>query len=144
MIVIRRIVTAWLLLGIWSVQAETGISLMTFQAGLLYIVQDDGLVTNLPAHATHEMLQHAQSIRSDLQSRQTQCAEDVESTRFKTHDTLITIVMPGGLLYAMNKQQRHAAAKQAYNQVSQQLLDLNEDLARLQVSANQQAFAMLK
>jgi hypothetical protein len=144
MIVIRRIVTAWLLLGIFSVQAESGDSQTRLQAGLLYIEQEEqGLVTNIPAHDVPEILQRVQSFHAKLKTRQAQCEEDVESTRFKTHDTLITIVMPGGLLYAMGKQQRHAAAKQSFTQVSQQLHDLQSDLARLRASSSEETFALL-
>jgi hypothetical protein len=143
MIVMRRIVTAWLLLGICSVQAESSDSLTRLQAGLLYIEQEHGLVTNIPAYNTPETLQHVQSFHAELKSRQAQCEENVENTRFKTHDALITIVMPGGLLYAVGKQQRHAAAKESYTQVSQQLQDLQADLARLKASSSTETFALL-
>ncbi len=143
MIVIRRIVTAWLLLGICSVQAESADSLNMLQTDLFYIEHDDGLVANIPAHATPETLQHVQSFHSELKTRQARCAEDLESTRFKTQDTLISIVLPGGLLYAINKQQRHETAKQSYAKVSQQLQDLQHDLARLKTSFSQETFALL-
>jgi len=143
MIVIRRIVAAWLLLGFFSIHAEAGDAQKVFGAGMLYIVQDNGLVANMPAYDTLETLQHVKSFQSDLTSRQARCAEDMEKTRFKTHDTLITIIMPGGLLYAMNKQQRHEESKQAYAETSKQLEDLQDDMARLQMSSSEETFALL-
>jgi hypothetical protein len=143
MIVIQRIVIAWLLLGVGAVQADGVDSRKVLQADLFYMVHDDGLVANIPAHDSPEVVQLVQAFRAKLESRQTQCAEEVENTRFKTHDTLISIVMPGGLLYAFNKQQRHDEAKQTYTKVSQQLYDLKEDLARLKASSSQEAFALL-
>ena len=143
MIVIRHIVTAWLLLGVCAVQAEGGDSLKLPQVGMFYLVQHNGLVANIPAHDAPQTLQHVRSFHSDLQTRQAQCAEDVEDTRFKTHDTLITIIMPGGLLYAVNKQQRHEKAKQAYLKVSRQLQDLQQDLAHFQAASSEAAFALL-
>ena len=142
MIVMQRMVAIWLLVGAYAVQAETTETLQRSEPGLLYI-QDAGLVANIPARDARDVLQQARSFRSDLELDRNHCAEAVEETRFKSHDTLITIVMPGGLLYAMNKKQRHEEAKQAYAEVSQQLLDLKEDLARLQASTSQQAFALL-
>jgi hypothetical protein len=142
MIVIRRIVVAWLLLGIHSVQAAGDDSQQMLQAGLLYL-QDQGLVANIPACDSPETLRHVQSFHSELASRQTQYATNVEETRFKTQDTLITIIMPGGLIYAMNKQQRHEQAKQAYARVSEQLEDLQVDLARLRASTSEASFALL-
>ena len=143
MIVIRRIVTAWLLLGIYSLHAEAGDSLRIFGTGMLYLVQDSGLVANFPAHDASATLQHVRSFQSNLQTRQTQCAENVENTRFKAHDTLITIVMPGGLLYAAAKKQQHEQAKQAYADITQQLQELQQDLAHFKSIPGEAAFALL-
>jgi len=143
MIVIRRIVTAWLLLGIYSMHAEADDSLKFFGAGMLYLVQDNGLVANFPAHDAPTTLQQVTSFHSNLQARRTRCAEELEDSRFKAHDTLITIVMPGGLLYAAAKQQRHEKAKQAYAKVSQQLQDLQQDLTHFKSASSETAFALL-
>jgi hypothetical protein len=142
MIVIRRIVTAWLLLCIYSLHAQANDSLNLYHSGMLYLVQDSGMVMNMPAQGATDTLRHVRSFHADLKARQAQCAEDVEDTRFKTHDTLITIVMPGGLLYAAAKQQRHVQAKQAYAQVSQQLQDLQKDLAHFQTTSSETVFAL--
>jgi pyruvate/oxaloacetate carboxyltransferase len=143
MIVIRRIVSAGLLLGSYSIHTEAGDSLQLLDEGMLYVVQDNGLVANIPAHDASATLQHVQSFHSNLQTRQSQCAENVEETRFKAHDTLITIVMPGGLLYAAAKQQQHEQAKQAYTDVTQQLQELQQDLAHFQGTSSETAFALL-
>ena len=143
MIVIRRTLTAWLLLGIFSITAHAVDSQTGFHSDMLYLVQDNGLVTNIPAPDAQLTLQHVRSFRSDLQTHQTRCAEDVDDTRFKVHDTLITIVMPGGLLYAVSKQHRHEQAKQAYAEVSQRLEDLQKDLSHFQASSSETAFALL-
>ena len=143
MIIMQRMLTVWLLLGIHAVQAEGTGAPGLDPSDTYYITQQDGLVANIPADDAPAILQHVRTFRSQLESRRARCAEDVESTRFKTHDTLITIVMPGGLLYAVGKQQRHSEAKQEYALVSQQLDDLKLDLARLKASTSEQAFALL-
>ena len=51
--------------------------------------------------------------------------------------------MPGGLLYAAAKQQQHEQAKQAYTDVTQQLQELQQDLAHFQGTSSETAFALL-
>jgi pyruvate/oxaloacetate carboxyltransferase len=144
MIVMRLMATTCLLLSLFSAHAEGVDYQPQRQADVIHISHGDGLVTVLPAQNSPEVLRNAQTFLKKLMQRQTQYAQQVEKTRFKTQDTLITIIMPGGLLYAANKQHQHANAKAAFDQISQQLDDFNDDLAGLKTLASRATLASLR
>lgn len=135
MITIFRIALLLLTLPVFTVQADDFENVVSYQSDLLVISQGNGLVITLPVQTTDEVLRRVQGFSTELNSQKIQCAEDVENTRFKTKDAIITAIMPGGLLYAAIKKQRHTEAKDELNTVTAQLNGLESDLYFLKVNS---------
>lgn len=141
MIIIYRAIVVLLTLTVFTVQANDLVNAFSYHSGILFINQNDGLVVNIPAHESHDVLSQLQTLRAELNANKDQFTKDVENTRFKTSDTIITIVMPGGLLYAANKKRRHAQAKKELRLVTAQLNGFMRDLDFLQDTASKTLLA---
>jgi len=135
MITIYRAVLLLLSLTVvFTVQADGFENSVSYQSGWLFISQGDGLVINIPTQETHDVLSQVQKLSFELNVLKNQCAEDVENTQFKTKDAFIAAVMPGGLLYAAHKKQKHAQAKEDLKTVIAQVNGILEDLDFLEVA----------
>lgn len=109
-----------------------------------YILEDcDGYVTSLP-NVNRETLSHSiDDHRSELRNRQSSLQVKVSNQAFSKLDAAITIVMPGGLLYAAYKTQRHLALKTSLNQVNQDIDQLSADLLNLATLDNKMVVASI-
>ena len=141
MIVIGRFAVLLLTLAGLSVQAGDFNNSVSYEAGWLYINQGGGLIANIPAHETYEVLSQVQNVRSELKSQKNKFVEEVENTRLKTSDTIIALVMPGGLLYAAHKKQRHHQAIKELKTVTSQLEELEEGLDFLKIASSKESLA---
>lgn len=141
MIVIRRFTLLILTLSGLSVQAGDFDNSISYKAGWLYMNQGGDLIANIPAHETYEVLSQVQNVKSELKSQKNKFIEEVESTRFKTSDAIIAAVMPGGLLYAVHKKQKHHQAMEELKTVTAQLEGLEEGLDFLKIASSKETFA---
>ena len=141
MITNYRAVVFLLGLSVFTVQADYLEDAFSYRSGGLFISQGNGLVINIPARETHDLLSQLQTFRTELKVNKDQFTTDVENTRFKTSDAIITIVMPGGLIYAANKKQRHTLAKKKLSLVTAQLDGFTGDLDFLKDAASKTLLA---
>lgn len=139
--VICRFTALILTLAGLTVQAGDFNNSVSYKAGWLYINQDDGLVVNIPAQETYEVLNQAQSVKSGLLAQKNRSAEEVENTRFKTSDTIIAMIMPGGLIYAAHKKQKHHQAKEDLTTITTQLEGVKEGLDFLKIAYSKEILA---
>lgn len=93
----------------------------------------DGLVSNFPTVPRGELFRQLKELRADLKARKANLAAAQEDGRFDAKDALITLVMPGGLLYAAYRQQRHNRIEAQEGRVSTQLEELKADLLAFRV-----------
>jgi hypothetical protein len=75
-------------------------------------------------------------LQARLGQRKAELSVDEEAARFDAKDAVITLVMPGGLLYAAFRQQQHYQSASQFEQVSDQLDELRSDLVAFRVSAD--------
>ncbi len=94
----------------------------------IYINSESEFITSLPTLSSNELIQEMRRMGSKLQDRKLKLAQAAEAKKFKTSDSLIALVMPGGLLYAAAMQFRHKQAVQQLNDASAQLNELNSNL----------------
>jgi len=87
-----------------------------------------GLISNFPMLPRSELSRQVGERRAALQSRKAGLAAQEEQGRFDAKDAVITLVLPGGLLYAAFRQQRHHRIAARAQQVSSELEALQEDL----------------
>ena len=141
---IVRYLTAFLLsLSAVNVYAANPNTSAAEDSQWLYIDQGDGLVINIPAPDTQELLGQARQLNSSLLNEREKIAQTVKDSEFKAKDGLITVLVPGGLLYASHKKLKHSRAKKKLAQVTSQLDDLTKGLAMLQLATGEPTVAML-
>ncbi|MES9844731.1 MAG: hypothetical protein ABW131_08795 [Candidatus Sedimenticola sp. 6PFRAG5] len=116
---------------------------LTAVPDMIYLDQADGFVTNVPVTGTNDLLGKVQHLKSELQEHKMQAAIQVETSKFSGQDALITVLMPGGIIYAANKKQRHQDAQAQLADVTQQLDNLESDLTMLKSATSKQTLAML-
>lgn len=87
-----------------------------------------GLVSAIPSVSEEELLDDLTVMHSALQTRQNRLAQIEKDEKFSVVDGLITAAMPGGMIYAAIKQQRHHKAVLRLNAVNSRLTALNDAL----------------
>lgn len=90
--------------------------------------QQSNFIINLPYVTTTEVLQYIADARSVLTKRRTALSKAEKKSSFSTKDGAISLILPGGLLYAAIIKLRHTDIKKQLNNVTEQLNDLNQDL----------------
>ncbi|MET0048880.1 MAG: hypothetical protein ABW066_13930 [Sedimenticola sp.] len=139
-VITRTIALLTFILPVGVQAAETGdVSFAT--PDMLYMQQETGLIATIPATQTYQLLDRVQSLKSELQAQKSHAALEVEESRFSGTDALIATLMPGGLLYAAHKKQRHKDAKAELVTLSQQLDNLEEDLDMLKTDSASKTLA---
>jgi len=90
--------------------------------------QQPNFIISLPYVTTTEVLQRINDARSALYKRKASLSKAEKKMSFNTKDSAISLILPGGLLYAAIIKLRHIDTKKRLNSVTQQLTDLNQDL----------------
>jgi len=98
------------------------------EAGWLQTENAEGFVSNFPSLSRSELIRQLRELRTGLQSRKANLSAAEEEGRFDAKDAVITLVLPGGLLYAAYRQQRHHRIAAQEQEVSRQLEELKADL----------------
>ncbi len=98
-----------------------------------FIKQDtDGFCTSFRVVENGTLTKRIRAGRSTLQQRQATLAQRVSKQKFSGLDALITIVMPGGLLYAAIKRSNQLVKRQELTQLTQDINQLTGDLLTLE------------
>ena len=109
-----------------------------------FVQQDsEGFCTSLPQVENITLTHHIREWRTNLLEQQQRLAERVEQLKFSALDAVITLVMPGGLLYAAVKRGNHLEKRQDLSLLTQDIEQLSGDLLTLEaISANLQIAAL--
>jgi hypothetical protein len=102
----------------------------------MYIHQDsEGFCVSLRNVSDITVSQHLQEMQVELETRISQLQVQLKQKSFKAIDTLITIVMPGGLVYAKLRHDSYKRSERALAEVNQELALISSDLIAFE-SAN--------
>jgi len=88
-----------------------------------------GLINSLPATNSAELIGQMEEMRSNLQAQKARLTRIAEERKFGIKESLITIIMPGGLLYAAIKQQQRHQAVVRMKDASTHLDEMTRNLA---------------
>jgi hypothetical protein len=100
----------------------------------------DGLVEQVPAHKTRELLGQVRDLHSNLSARQ---VELEKSVKFEAKDVIITVIMPGGLAYAAHKKIQQKKAETELKNITTELAQLSKDILMLETVSGERSLAML-
>lgn len=93
-----------------------------------------GPITSLPATTSEELIGQMEEVRSDLQAQKARLTRAVEEKEFSITDGLITIIMPGGFLYAAIIKQLHSQAILHMKNISAHLDDITQNLTEYRLA----------
>ena len=98
----------------------------------LALLSNTGQFTiQLPAVEDADLVEQVEILRSQLIEDKQELVQDVADKELDGGDAIITIIMPGGLLYAGYKKARYEEAKNALASVSTDIEELSTDILSL-------------
>ena len=114
-----------------SAVAEDTVSLQSDdrRAGVVTMVGPQGFITQLQVVDANTLTEQVQVLRSDLIVRKQQLVEEVDEKKMDSGDALLTVLMPGGLLYAGYKKAAYERARNDLAEVSEDISEYSRDLA---------------
>lgn len=99
------------------------------------IQQDsDGFCVTLRNVSEVTLTRHIQELQQDLKNQVVVLKEEVQRKSFKALDTLITVIMPGGLVYAKLRLDSYKKSQHAMSLASEELAQVSQDLDAFQSS----------
>ena len=90
-----------------------------------------GFTVNAPGIDNDALVDEIAALKIALMHDEQLLSHKVEQKRFKSKNTVLAALLPGGLIYAAYKKNAHAQAVRDYEQVSSQLKEITTDLAAL-------------
>jgi hypothetical protein len=103
-----------------------------------FLIQDEaGFFTSLPDITDIMVTQHLMELQQNLKSELATLQAEVARKRFKPVDTLITVVMPGGLLYAKLRHDSYKSSQYRMNRVGKLLANISGELVIFQAKNEQ-------
>ena len=105
--------------------------MVSLQADVVTMVGPRGFITRLQTVDTATLTEQVQVLRSQLIARKQQLVEEVDEKRLDSGDALLTIIMPGGLLYAGYRKAALERARNHLAEVSEDITQYSRDLSVL-------------
>ena len=126
---------------LFSAQMASAQDADTQPSSWLNVRHAEGLTVNLPALSRAELKTRLAQFQARMSQQKAELSINEEEARFDAKDALITLVMPGGLLYAAYRQQQHHQTASRFEQVSERLDELRSDLVAFRVTADDSLLA---
>ena len=126
---LQKLILAILLTGVFATTDAL--------AGDRQILQDDeGFCASLPLFEKQIVTQHIRESRAKLRQRQAELSTKVKNQNFSGLDIIITIALPGGLLYAALKHNYQLDERKQLELVTLEINQLSGDLLTFQSAAS--------
>jgi len=103
---------------------------------------DNHLLVNIPASTLSDVKDQMYETRSNLTTRKSELVLTVKKKEFSLKDGLITLILPGGILYAAAVKQDHIKAENELREITNRLNEINHDISNL-VAYEQQSHGIL-
>lgn len=105
---------------------------------------DAGFFIALPAVDSRQLIELVKTYRAYLTDREQEVRQYLEDNQLDGKDMLITVIMPGGLLYAAIKKGNLEQAEAELAEIAADRLELSRDLLAMQAEAGQLTVAQLQ
>ena len=107
------------------------------------ILTQAGFYVDLPAVDSNQLFELIEAYRADLGDREHALRQYLEDNRLGARDVVITIILPGGLLYAALRKAKLQQAKGELAEITGDTLELSRDLVAMQAVAGELTVAEL-
>ena len=101
------------------------------KAGLVNVMGPRGFITQWQRVDAVALAEQVQALRSELIVRKQQLARQVDEKQLDSGDALISVLMPGGLLYAGYRKAAYERVRSDLQEVSEAITEYTRDLAAL-------------
>ena len=101
-------------------------------AGQATVAKAGELAVELPDVDREALIEQLRTLRSRLIQRKQTLVHTVEDKKLDSGDAVITVIMPGGLLYAGYKKARYEQAKEELARVIAEIEEFSADLLAMQ------------
>ncbi len=105
---------------------------------------DAGFYVALPAVDSDRLLERISAQQASLTRREQEITQYLEDHQLGTRDVLITIIMPGGLIYAAVRKGNLQQAQAELEQINAAMDELSRDLLAMQAVAGDLTVAHLR
>jgi len=99
---------------------------------LVPVAAPDQFIVHLPDVDREVLIEQVGALRSELIQRKQALVQSVADKKLNSNDAIITVIMPGGLLYAGYKKVRYEQAKNELARVSADIEEFSGDLLAMQ------------
>jgi len=125
-----------LLSSMASVRADTEVVANQVNTGQapVYRLSKSGYIQSIQAKDVAALLTELSSTYRVCQDYRSDLAEDIEDMQIDTGDILISLILPGGLLYYAQKKVRLMDLEEDLVDINEAMVDLETDVARLSTS----------
>jgi hypothetical protein len=96
------------------------------------LTDQEGFTTSLPNISDVTVTQHLLELQQDLETEIGLLKEEVKRKSFKAVDTLVTIVMPGGLIYAKLRHDSYKRSERRLLRSTDRLDEISGELIAFQ------------
>ena len=103
-----------------------------------------GFYVALPAVDTDRLIERISAQRASLTQREQEIREYLEDHQLGAKDLLITVIMPGGLIYAAVRKGNLQQAQAELDQINAAMDDLSRDMVAMQAVAGDLTMAQLQ
>ena len=105
------------------------------EQALVPVAASDQFIIQLPDIDREALVEQVGALRSQLIQRKQALVQSVADKKLNSNDAIITVIMPGGLLYAGYKKIRYEQAKNELARVSADIEEFSGDLLAIQSKA---------
>lgn len=116
--------------------ASLSISGWVNAAEIQWIPKQDsaGFTVNIPSISIEGLVNDVVTVKSALRHDEKLLSNRVERGRISGKESLLSLLLPGGMIYAAYKKNEHANAVREHKLVSAQIKGITEDLAALTIT----------
>jgi len=102
------------------------------ELALVPVATPDQFIIQLPDVDREALIEQVGALRSQLIQRKQVLVQSVADKKLNSNDAIITIIMPGGLLYAGYKKVRYEQARNELARVSADIEEFSGDILAMQ------------
>lgn len=127
--------------------AETAVSPSTTDPqsrNQAHTANDGGFYTVLPAVSNNQLISLLRNHQKALTQREEEITRYLDENQLDTKDVLITVIMPGGLVYAAVRKANLEEARDELTEITEDMDELSRDLLAMLAGASELTLAKLQ
>ena len=105
---------------------------------------EGGFYTSLPAVNNKQLVGLIRNYQEALTQREQEITQYLDENRLDTADVLITVIMPGGLIYAAVRKANLEEARAELTEITDDMDELSRDLLAMQAGTGELTLAQLQ